>query len=75
MLRGAATEQQDIPADDLDELLDERLTVERFKCPLKTLSQVIQENEVGCIDLLKVDVEKSELGCVRIVPPQTRHDV
>ena len=45
----------------LDELLRERLTSERFTCQLRTISDVIQENGVERIDLLKIDVEKSEL--------------
>jgi amino acid adenylation domain-containing protein/FkbM family methyltransferase len=57
----SAEDQVDLQADDIDELLEERLTAERFKCSLKTLSQVIRENGVERIDLLKVDVEKSEL--------------
>ncbi len=45
----------------IDELLQERLISEQFTCPIKTLSQVIHEKEIEKIDLLKVDVEKSEL--------------
>jgi amino acid adenylation domain-containing protein/FkbM family methyltransferase len=54
--------QQQIEGDDqlLEELLTARLTSERITCPLKTLSDVIRENNVEKIDLLKVDVEKSE---------------
>jgi FkbM family methyltransferase len=29
-------------------------------CPLRTLSEIIDEEQVSCIDLLKVDVERSE---------------
>jgi FkbM family methyltransferase len=32
----------------------------RIKCPLKTLSQVIDENQLRRIDLLKIDVEGAE---------------
>ena len=45
----------------LDELLTERLQSERIACQLKTLSDVIRENGVERIDLLKINVEKSEL--------------
>ncbi|HEX8695423.1 MAG TPA: non-ribosomal peptide synthase/polyketide synthase, partial [Longimicrobium sp.] len=45
----------------LEELLDERLRVERCECELRTLSDVIRAEGVDRIDLLKVDVEKSEL--------------
>ncbi|MBV9706298.1 MAG: amino acid adenylation domain-containing protein [Chloroflexi bacterium] len=44
-----------------DELLVDRFRNETFICRLKTLSNVIRENNIQCIDLLKVDVEKSEL--------------
>ncbi|MEH2295890.1 amino acid adenylation domain-containing protein [Nostoc sp.] len=44
----------------LDELLVERLQSEQFTCQLKTISQIIEENQIERIDLLKIDVEKSE---------------
>jgi amino acid adenylation domain-containing protein/FkbM family methyltransferase len=44
-----------------DELLEGRFRTETFDCQLKTLSDVIREQHVERIDLLKVDVEKSEL--------------
>jgi amino acid adenylation domain-containing protein/FkbM family methyltransferase len=44
----------------LDELLSERLTSEQFTCHFKPLSDVIRENGVERIDLLKIDVERSE---------------
>ena len=43
-----------------EELLDQRLRAESWRCPLITLSAVIHEHGVDRIDLLKVDVEKSE---------------
>jgi amino acid adenylation domain-containing protein/FkbM family methyltransferase len=49
----------------IDELLQERLISEQFTCPIKTLSQVIHENEIEKIDLLKLDVEKSELDVLK----------
>ncbi|HWM91854.1 MAG TPA: amino acid adenylation domain-containing protein [Thermoanaerobaculia bacterium] len=45
----------------IEELLDERLQAERHTCHLRTLSEVIAEEGIERIDLLKVDVEKSEL--------------
>jgi amino acid adenylation domain-containing protein/FkbM family methyltransferase len=45
-----------------DELLQGRFASENFVCPLKTISEVIHENNIERIDLLKVDVEKSELN-------------
>ena len=43
-----------------DELLEQRFRSEVFSCRLRTLSEVIAEESVGRIDLLKVDVQKSE---------------
>ncbi len=45
----------------LDEVVRDRVRGERVVCDLKTLSQVIREEGVERIDLLKIDVEKSEL--------------
>ena len=44
-----------------DDLLEERFRAETFRCALRPLSEVIWEQQVGRIDLLKVDVQKSEL--------------
>jgi FkbM family methyltransferase len=46
---------------ELDELLRERLTAEPVVCELRSLSEVIRDHAVERIDLLKIDVEKSEL--------------
>src|SRR6266550_718609 len=45
----------------LDEIVEHRVRGERVVCNLKTLSQVIREEGIERIDLLKIDVEKSEL--------------
>ncbi|MGH9334017.1 MAG: FkbM family methyltransferase, partial [Vicinamibacteria bacterium] len=45
----------------LGELLEERLEARRFECEIRTLSEVIRESGCERIDLLKIDVEKSEL--------------
>jgi FkbM family methyltransferase len=44
-----------------DDLLEERFRSETFSCSLRPLSQVVYENRVERIDLLKVDCQKSEL--------------
>jgi phthiocerol/phenolphthiocerol synthesis type-I polyketide synthase E len=44
-----------------EELVEQRFKSEAWTCPLRTLSDVIREQGVMRIDLLKVDVEKSEL--------------
>ena len=54
-----------ISNEQIEELLQERLISEQFTCPIKTLSQVIHEKEIEKIDLLKVDVEKSELDVLK----------
>ncbi|MGB8507775.1 MAG: amino acid adenylation domain-containing protein, partial [Pyrinomonadaceae bacterium] len=48
-----------------DELLEGRFASETYACQIKTLSQVINEQRVESIDLLKIDVEKSELDVLK----------
>jgi FkbM family methyltransferase len=48
-----------------DDLLEERLKSETYECSLRTLSDVIREYDVQAIDLLKIDVQKSELDVAR----------
>jgi amino acid adenylation domain-containing protein/FkbM family methyltransferase len=48
-----------------EELLEGRFEAVRYECRLRTLSEVIAEQGVERIDLLKVDVEKSELDVLR----------
>lgn len=48
-----------------DELLEERFREQNFTCQLKTLSDIISENKVESIDLLKIDVQKSELDVLQ----------
>ncbi|MBI4860198.1 MAG: FkbM family methyltransferase, partial [Candidatus Riflebacteria bacterium] len=50
---------------DLDRLLDDRLETVQVRCELRTLSDVIRDEQVQRIDLLKVDVERSELDVLR----------
>ncbi|MDX6614895.1 MAG: hypothetical protein QOD75_4081 [Blastocatellia bacterium] len=45
----------------LDQMVRERVQGIKVTCELKTLSEVIREHNVERIDLLKIDVEKSEL--------------
>ncbi|BAZ08945.1 amino acid adenylation domain protein [Calothrix sp. NIES-4071] len=44
----------------IDELLAERLQSQQFTCQLRTISDVIGEHGIERINLLKIDVEKSE---------------
>ncbi len=46
----------------LDELLTARLESQDVTCPVYTLSEIIRTHQIERIDLLKVDVEKSELA-------------
>ncbi len=48
-----------------DELLEERLKSLQFSCQLRPLSQIIQEQKITHIDLMKIDVQKSELDVLR----------
>ncbi len=45
--------------------LAERFAGEKYACPLRTLSSVMAEEKITRIDLLKIDVEKSELDVLR----------
>jgi amino acid adenylation domain-containing protein/FkbM family methyltransferase len=53
--------EADLSPEQVEELLDERLRAERVSCRLRTVSGVIAEEGIGRIDLLKIDVEKSEM--------------
>src|SRR5262249_37123375 len=44
-----------------DELLAGKFETQTYQCRLKTISQVISEQHIERIDLLKIDVERSEL--------------
>jgi amino acid adenylation domain-containing protein/FkbM family methyltransferase len=44
----------------LDELLSHKLRGEQYTCSIRTLSDVVREEGVERIDLLKIDVEKAE---------------
>ena len=45
----------------LDDILEERLVGEQFTCKLQTVSDVIRTHKIQHIDLLKIDVQKSEM--------------
>jgi len=55
---------------DLDQILDHHLRQEQIECPVRTLSEVIDETGVDRIDLLKIDAEKSEAHILRGVEPR-----
>jgi FkbM family methyltransferase len=45
----------------LDHVIRRALVTENVECPMRTVSEIIREQQVPHIDLLKVDVEKAEL--------------
>lgn len=57
-LRNQTTDE--LSSDALDDLLAMRLQGQQITCQFKTLSEVIAEQGITQIDLLKVDTEKSE---------------
>jgi natural product biosynthesis luciferase-like monooxygenase protein/amino acid adenylation domain-containing protein/FkbM family methyltransferase len=62
-LRDAAGEtvRSSLDGRDLDELLAAQFASERHRCRLRTLSQVVREQGIERIDLLKIDVERAEV--------------
>ncbi len=56
--RGAG--QGDVLLSQADDLLREKMRGEIYSCRLRRLSDVMREEQVGHIDLLKVDVERAE---------------
>jgi FkbM family methyltransferase len=46
---------------DINDILEQYFKSDVYECRLRTLSDVIRENKVERIDLLKIDVEESEL--------------
>ncbi|HEY0858679.1 MAG TPA: amino acid adenylation domain-containing protein, partial [Albitalea sp.] len=53
----------------VDELVDDRLVSEQIDCEVRTLSQVIDADGIGRIDLLKVDVESAEEAVLHGIAP------
>lgn len=60
--QGVAGMEQLMPH--LDDLLEVRFKSQTFTCRLKTVSDVISQYDVRRIDLLKIDVQKSELDVI-----------
>lgn len=54
----------------LDQIADDRTRSKSFVCRLTTISDVIRENEIARIDLLKIDVEKSEFDVLEGIADQ-----
>ncbi|MEU0648292.1 amino acid adenylation domain-containing protein [Streptomyces umbrinus] len=56
--------------DQLTELLAQQLSSTVVDVELRTVSQVIRDNGLTVVDLLKVDAEKSELAALRGIEPE-----
>ena len=59
-----ASEMADVIAQSED-LLDHRFSPQTFEAPLRALSEIIEEENIESVDLLKINVEKSELDVLR----------
>ncbi|MEM7591009.1 MAG: FkbM family methyltransferase [Cyanobacteria bacterium P01_A01_bin.83] len=55
--------------------LDTAFQTEKVTCQLKTISQIIHEHQIEQIDLLKIDVEKSELDVLLGINTQDWHKI
>ena len=58
------TNEQQVANEQKDELLKTRLINEKHTCQLKSLSQIIKENAITHIDLLKIDAENAEMAII-----------
>lgn len=54
----------------LDALVESRVIGEKIVCRLRTLSEIIRDEGIECIDLLKIDVEKSEADVLAGIAPE-----
>jgi FkbM family methyltransferase len=61
----AFLERMGLGSEAIDGVLTGKYETTTIKCPVRTLSEVIAEREITSIDLLKIDVEKSELAVLR----------
>ncbi|MFW6012301.1 MAG: amino acid adenylation domain-containing protein [bacterium] len=59
--RKALINQSPALADEADEILEGRFDGEVYQCEVRTLSQVLRETGTKSVDLLKLDVERSEV--------------
>jgi len=62
--------KNDALAEFADELLEGRYEAQTHACEMRTLSEIIREHAIEQIDLLKVDVEKSELDVLQGIEEQ-----
>ena len=55
--------------------LNQAFQVKLVSCPMRTISNIIREYQVQRIDLLKIDVERSELDVLLGIEPQDWHKI
>lgn len=55
--------------------LNQAFQGQRVSCPMQTVSEIIRDHQVQQIDLLKVDVERSELDVLLGIEPQDWHKI
>jgi len=65
MVRGEIGGAADSMDEDIQQLMMGRLTRQTFECRMVSVSDIIRENGLTCVDLLKVDAEKCELEILR----------
>ena len=58
-----------LDGEEVERVLAEYFATETHTCPIVPLSQVIRERGIECIDLLKLDVEGSEVEALRGLAP------
>ncbi|HSF40168.1 MAG TPA: amino acid adenylation domain-containing protein [Thermoanaerobaculia bacterium] len=63
--RGIEAGSEAVGLAELDRFLADEFQSQSFDCEIRTLSQVIDEEGIETIDLLKVDVERSEVDVLR----------
>ena len=68
--RGSEQEREILTDDELNQLMGDFFQSETYSCSLTTLSQIINEHKVERIDLLKVDVERSEFDVLSGLSPE-----
>ncbi len=56
---------KEVPEADVQHLTADRLASETIDCPLTSISEIIRENGIERIDLLKIDAERSEIEILR----------
>ena len=65
VVRGELRKSDEYVDEYIADLMRDRLEGQLFECPLITVSDIINDNKLNCVDLLKVDAEKCELEILR----------